>query len=81
MRFQTPPLYFIIHVLLGMISYFYQDIIPIFLLYQFTQLALDGRFFLFQWEFKSGNSLTYTLYKLTQYMIGYAIMYVYSVCY
>jgi hypothetical protein len=80
MNFQTPPLYFIIHILLGMISYFYPIIILLFLVYQFTQLALNGRFFLFEWEFKPGNSFAYTLYKIAQYTVGYTIVYVYSVC-
>ena len=47
-------------------------------MYQFLQLALNGRFFLFEWEFKSGNSLIYTLYKISQYVFGYALAYGYS---
>lgn len=80
MRFETPPLYFIIHILLGMMSYFYPVIILLFLVYQFIQLALDGRFFLFEWKFKPGNSFAYTLYKIVQYTVGYAIVYMYSLC-
>ena len=78
MEFQTPPLYFIIHVVTGMISYFYPFIIILSLMYQFLQLALNGRFFLFEWKFKTGNSLGYTLYKISQYLIGYLAVYRYS---
>ena len=78
MQFQTPPLYFLIHVLTGMISYFYPIIIILSLMYQFLQLALNGRFFLFEWEFKTGNSLAYTLYKISQYVLGYALVYGFS---
>lgn len=80
MHFQTPPLYFIIHIIFGMISYFYPVLILIIFAYQFTQLALDGRFFLFEWKFEPGNSFAYTLYKIMQYAIGYFIVYIYSVC-
>ena len=78
MEFQTPPLYFIIHVVTGMISYFYPIIIILSLMYQFLQLALNGRFFLFEWKFRTGNSLAYTLYKISQYVFGYAMIYGYS---
>ncbi len=47
MQFQTPPLYFLIHVVTGMVSYFFPIIIILSLMYQFLQLALNGRFFLF----------------------------------
>ena len=78
MQFQTPPLYFISHILLGMLSYFYPLIIILIIMYQFLQLAINGRFFLFEWEFKTGNSLIYTLYKISQYVLGYALVYGFS---
>lgn len=78
MEFQTPPLYFMIHVVTGMISYFYPIIIILSLMYQFLQLALNGRFFLFEWKFKTGHSLAYTLYKISQYVGGYLLVYGYS---
>lgn len=67
-----------IHVVTGMVSYFFPIIIILSLMYQFLQLALNGRFFLFEWEFKTGNSLIYTLYKISQYVFGYALVYGFS---
>lgn len=77
MEFQTPPLYFVSHIIAGMLSYFYPIIIILILVYQFLQLALNRRFFLFEWKVKTGNSLAYTLYKISQYMFGYGLVYVY----
>ena len=77
MQFQTPPLYVISHIIFGMISYFYPIFIILIIMYQFVQLALNKRSFLFEWKFKSGNSLIYTLYKLSHYVFGYALVYGY----
>jgi hypothetical protein len=77
MEFQTPPLYIFSHILVGMLSYFYPIVIILILMYQFLQLALNKRFFLFEWKVKTGNSFSYTLYKISHYMIGYALVYVY----
>jgi hypothetical protein len=77
MKFETPPLYIVSHIIAGMLSYFYPIIIILILMYQFLQLALNRRFFLFEWKVKTGNSFTYTLYKISQYIVGYALVYVY----
>jgi len=47
-------------------------------MYRSLQLALNRHFFLFEWKFKTGNSLTYTLYMISQYVIGYIAIYSYS---
>lgn len=71
--YETPWPYIIIHIAIGSLSYFYPILwIPI-LLYNFGQLALGGRFFFHRMRLEPGNTLAYTLYKLAQFGIGYAI--------
>jgi hypothetical protein len=76
--FETPPLYLAIHIILGMISYFYPILIILIIAYQLLQWILGYRFFLFSWQIKQGNSLDYTLYKLMQYAAGYFTVYGYQ---
>ena len=82
MKYQTPPLYFASHILLGIIAYFYPILIVFIIGYQFLQLALHKRFFVFSWKIEEGNSVGYTCYKLMQYAIGYAVGYAmcYAIC-
>jgi len=68
--YETPPLYIILHIVLGFISYKYPLLLFAFVLYQFLQYALNVRFFGFTWEIQSGNSLDYTMYKLAQFGLG-----------
>ena len=76
--YETPPLYFAIHVVSGMISYFYPILIVLIIAYQLLQLALDCRFFAFSWTIEDGNSVEYTFYKIMQYVTGYSVMYGYE---
>jgi hypothetical protein len=76
--FETPPLYLAIHVISGMISYFYPILIVLIIAYQLLQWILGCRFFLFSWQIKQGNSLEYTLYKIMQYVVGYSAVYSYE---
>jgi len=71
--YQTPPLYFAIHVAGGILAYFFTFLIPLFLLYQFGQWFFNVRFFFFSMEIKTGNSLLYTLYKIGQFLGGYLL--------
>jgi len=71
--YQTPPLYMALHVAGGAISYFYPLLIWLFVVYQLVQLVLGIRFFVFTMEIRKGNSILYTLYKLSQFFVGYAI--------
>jgi len=68
--YETPPLYIILHIVLGFISYKYPLLLVAFVLYQFLQYGLGVRFFGFTLEVKSGNSLDYTVYKLAQFGLG-----------
>jgi len=55
--YEKPSAYLIIHIFLGIISIFYTPLLWIFLGYQFLQLILNKRFFLFEWRIKNGNSI------------------------
>jgi len=69
---ETPPLYIAVHIVGGAVSYFYPILIALFIAYQLLQLAFNIRFFVFTMEIKSGNSILYTLYKISQFFVGYA---------
>jgi len=71
--YEKPLSYAIIHIILGVIAAFYTPVALLFLIYQFSQLALDRRFFLFEWQIKTGNSLDHTLVKLFEFLIGFLI--------
>jgi hypothetical protein len=45
----------------------------IFLGYQFLQLVLNKRFFLFELRVKNGNSLEHTVVKLVEFFVGFLI--------
>lgn len=74
--YETPPLYFVIHVLIGAISYFYPLLFLLFIGYQLLQLALGVRFFFFSWKIKKGNSPIYTYYKIMQTAVGFFLTHV-----
>ena len=71
--YQTPPLYIVSHVLLGIAAYFIPVLLPLFLVYQAGQWLLNIRFFVVTMEIKTGNSVLYTLYKIAQFLAGYVI--------
>ena len=71
--YETPPIYLVIHLLIGVISYFYPPLFILFVGYQLLQLVLDIRIFLFSWKIKRGNSIAYTGYKILQGAAGYAL--------
>lgn len=75
---ETPPLYMAIHVISGMIAYYFPVLIVLMVGYQLLQLVLNCRFFLFSWEIKKGNSAPYTFYKILQYIVGYAAVFSYE---
>ena len=69
--YEKPSKYLIIHVTLGIISFFYRPLIWIFLAYQFLQLVLNKRFFIFEWRIKKGNSIEHTVVKLLEFFAGF----------
>ena len=74
-----PKIYIISHYILGVLSYKFTNIIPIFFIYQMTQFCYNTRFFIFNLDlntlnfdecFKKGNSIAHTFIKMKQYVIG-----------
>ena len=81
---KTPVIYFLSHIILGFLSYKYRWVSVFFFIYQLAQYNLNIRFFFLNKEclqnkicYQSNNSFTYTLYKLTQFFIGYIIARIY----
>jgi len=76
MTLYTKPWYYTAtHILFGYIAVWYPILIILILLYQFTQYGLGIRIFPLEGIIRKGNSLEYTLFKLTEYSLGYAIGY------
>ena len=73
--YDKPIKYVIIHVILGVIAAFYTPVVWVFLVYQFSQLIFNRRFFLFEWKIKIGNSIGHTAVKLFEFFIGFFIGY------
>lgn len=73
MVFQRHPAYFLVHVLLGFIGYFYPEVLYVTLGYQIFQYVFDIRVFFFEGVIKSGNSIEHTSTKLAEVAGGYAI--------
>lgn len=71
--YEKSPIYLIIHVSLGILSVFYTPVLWIFLSYQFLQLVLNKRFFLFELRVKDGNSIEHTVVKLIEFFVGFFI--------
>ena len=72
MIYQKPIIYTLSHVMIGFVGYFYIELLILFLIYQFSQLIINKRFFLFEFKLKEGNSLEHTLYKLRETLVGFA---------
>lgn len=68
--YEKPTYYTVIHMLIGVFTYYYRIIGIIFVIYQFLQLYLDKRFFLFEWKVENGNTLFHTLIKIAEFLVG-----------
>lgn len=71
MTWPRHPIYMILHVLIGIIGYFFPALLIAFLAYQFIQYVFGFRFFLFEMAIKSHNSLEHTSYKIMEAFMGY----------
>lgn len=69
----APPLYQLSHIVIGYASYHLKFLWPLILFYQLIQYVLGVRFFFFSSEIKKGNSLSHTVEKLLDYVVGYLI--------
>lgn len=74
--YKIHKLYVISHIITGAISYFYPVIWIGIIIYQLSQLCMNKRFFLCNRQkcIRDGNSIKHTLYKLSQYLLGYLII-------
>lgn len=75
--FYRHPIYFITHLILGFLGYFYPEVLYVTLGYQLLQYVLNIRFFLFEGVIKSGNSIEHTAIKLGEVGAGYVIAMLY----
>ena len=71
--YKKPFYYVFIHVFIGFLSFYYIWIGIAFLFYQFSQLILNKRFFIFQGKIEEGNSLNHTLVKMGEFFLGFLI--------
>ena len=73
--YDKPLIYLLIHVGLGIVSAVTSVswLVGAFLMYQGFQLLIGRRFFFFEGDLKSGNSIAHTAVKLGEFFIGYAI--------
>jgi hypothetical protein len=68
--YKKPFYYTLSHIICGMISFHCPFIGVLFLIYQFLQLYLDKRFFVFELRIRDGNSIDHTLVKIKEFLIG-----------
>jgi hypothetical protein len=78
MVFSRHPIYFITHLILGFLGYFYPEVLYVTLGYQIFQYATNTRFFLFEGVIKSGNSLEHTALKLGEVAVGFLLAKLYK---
>ena len=78
MVFQRPPIYFVAHLILGFIGYYYPVVLYSTIGYQVFQYAFNFRFFLFEGAIKSGNTIEHTAMKLGEVGIGYVLAVLYD---
>lgn len=76
--YRKPLYYTFIHIISGIIAFYNIWFGVFFIIYQFSQLAINKRFFIFQGKIEEGNSLCHTTSKLEEFMIGILIGYIIS---
>ena len=62
------------HILAGHLARQYTGVIPIFVVYQITQLLVNHRLFLLHNHIEHGNSMQHTITKLAQFAQGYLLI-------
>jgi hypothetical protein len=71
---EKPPIYTLIHVVTGVVGYFFPWVLVASVLYHFLQYALDVRFFALEGTYEEGNSLEHTAVKLAEIGVGYTMV-------
>ena len=75
MIYKFHKLYAITHILTGITSYYFPVIWIIIIIYQLSQLCTNKRFLPCNKNcIRKGNNIKHTLYKLSQYLLGYTII-------
>ena len=83
---KIPLLYLLSHIILGFISYYYNKLVILFLIYQFIQYYFNIRFFLLDVKcfhnikkcYKKNNNILHTSKKITQFIYGYLIAFFFN---
>ena len=75
--FYRHPIYFITHLILGFLGYFYPQVLYVTLGYQLFQYGIDKRIFLFEGVIKTGNTLNHTAVKLVEVGVGWLLAMLY----
>lgn len=74
--FKIPLIYSLTHYGIGVFAYYFKIILVGFLCYQFYQYSINRRFFFFDdVKIRMNNSLHHTLHKLSEFTIGFTIVY------
>jgi hypothetical protein len=73
MLFYRPPIYAAIHVISGMVGYYYPIVLWGAIAYHIGQYVLNVRVFAFDMTTRPGNSLEHTALKLLEVTLGYLI--------
>ena len=68
-----PPFYTASHIASGVLSYYFPVIFPIVIIYHVLQYFLDIRFFILEKAIRHGNSLSHTILKLAETLLGLLI--------
>jgi hypothetical protein len=80
--FNIPFIYSLSHYALGVGAYYFTIIFVGFLCYQFYQYSINRRFFFFdEVKIRMENSLPHTLRKLTEFIIGFVLIYLLNAIY
>ena len=76
--FKRHPIYLFIHIALGVIGYYYPEVLYSAIGYQIAQYLFDVRFFLFEATILQGNSINHTIWKIGEIGLGYTLAMVYN---
>lgn len=76
--FHRHPIYFLTHLILGFIGYFYPEVLYSTIGYQLAQYIFNVRLFIFEMSVKQGNSVEHTAIKLAEVAGGYLIAKLYK---
>ena len=69
-----PPVYTLIHIVVGFLGYTYFPCLVVAIMYQFVQYFLDIRFFAFgKTKIVKGNNVMHTSRKLAHHLLGFII--------